>query len=110
MLSTSEAVAQALDSFIKDTDSKTRDQREFAANVDVFRQQLILDLEKSSAEVSNRLTSLVAQADSAVKAILMRLTNSVRDATTEADGLAQVCSTIPIYANMMISGARPIQL
>ena len=90
VVSTNEAVAQALDSFIKDVDRKTRAHREFAENVDLFRQQLTRDLEESSTEASNRFTSLINQADSMVKAILGQLARSVQEVTSEADGLAQV--------------------
>ena len=101
VVSTNEAVAQALDNFIKDVDRKTDDHRNFAATVDVFRRQLIHDLEESSTEVSNRFTDLISQADSAVKAILNRLAKSVREATAEVDGLTQVSSTILTYLNFM---------
>ena len=97
---TNEEVAKALEDYIGSIQRQMRDQRDFIAFVDSFRQNVTQDLRKSAQDTSNLIQWVVTQAEKATAAFLEKFTSTTREATAEAAVLTEASLSPLIFSSM----------
>lgn len=83
-------VAKALDDFLSDNQRKMKEHRRFLQDVEVFRLQLLSDLDISAREISETFKWLTNAAGNATQDLMSGLSASMNNARAEAEGLTMV--------------------